>query len=63
MDKKENLGPKRKAEGEGCAEGGVIEVEKKQKVNDETKRLSVLFATHLGSAEVARQPCRVQSVF
>ena len=63
MDKKENLGPKRKAEGEGCAEGGVIEVKKKQKVDDETKRLSVLFATHLGSAQVAGQPCRVQSVF
>ena len=51
---------KRKVEGERCAEGGVIEVEKKQKVDDETKRLSVLFATHLGSAEVARQPHRVQ---
>ena len=63
MDKKENLGPKRKVEGERCAEGGVIEVEKKQKVDDETKRLSVLFATHLGSVEVAGQPRQVQLVF
>lgn len=63
MDKKENLGPKRKAEGEGCVEGGVIEVEKKQKVDDETKRLSVLFATHLGSVEFVGQPRWVQLVF
>ena len=39
---------------------GVAEIEKKQKVEDETKKLSMLFATHLGSAEVAGQPHRVQ---
>jgi len=60
MDKVENLGLKRKADGEGSAKGGVPENEKKQKVDDETKRLSVLFATQLGSTEVAGQPRRVQ---
>lgn len=34
--------------------------EKKLKVDDETKKLSVLFATHLGSVEVVEQPRRVQ---
>lgn len=34
--------------------------EKKLKVDEETKKLSVLFATHLGSVEVVEQPRRVQ---
>ena len=33
---------------------------KKLKVEEETKNLSVLFATHLGSVEVVEQPHRVQ---
>ena len=33
---------------------------KKLKVEEETKNLSVLFATHLGSAEAVEQPRRVQ---
>ena len=53
MDKVENLGPKRKAEGGGSVEESVFENEKKHKVDDETKRLSILFAIHLGSVEVA----------
>ena len=60
MDNTEDLGQKRKAEGRGCSEVGVAKIEKKQKVEDETKKLSMLFATHLGSAEVAGQPRRVQ---
>ena len=60
MDNTEEVGPKRKAEGRGCSEEGVFESDKKQKVDDETKKLSMLFATHLGSAEVAGQPRRVQ---
>ena len=59
MDKVEQLGPKRKAENRDSLEGGVVEIEKKQKVDDETKRLSILFATHLGLAKVAGQPYRV----
>lgn len=34
--------------------------EKKLKVEKGTKTLSMLFAAHLGSAEVAKQPCRKQ---
>ena len=49
----ENIGPKRKAEGGGSVEESVFENEKKHKVDDETKRLSILFAIHLGSVEVA----------
>nr|POE85857.1 uncharacterized protein CFP56_18206 [Quercus suber] len=60
MDNPEDLGPKRKAVGRGCSEEGLSEFEKKQKVDVETKKLSMLFATHLGSAEVAGQPRRVQ---
>lgn len=33
---------------------------KRLKVAKETKKLSVFFATHLGSAKVAKQPRRVQ---
>ena len=33
---------------------------KKLKVEEETKNLSVLFATHLGSVEAVEQPHRVQ---
>lgn len=60
LDKLEELGPKRKAENRNSPEEGVAENEKKQKIDDETKRLSILFVTHLGSAEVARQPRRAQ---
>ena len=60
IEKVENSGPKRKAEkGRNAEEDGIV-IEKKQKVDEETKRLSVLFATHLGSAEVAGQPRQVQ---
>ena len=40
-----------------------VEKEKKQKTEEETKKLSVLFATHLRSVEVVEQPCRGQRVF
>lgn len=38
----------------------VLSREKKVKFEEETKKLSALLATHLGSAEVAEQPCREQ---
>ena len=53
IEKVVTLGPKRKAKEGGSTEEDVIEIEKKQKLDDETKRLNVLFATHLGSTEVA----------
>ena len=59
MDKVEELGLERNAENRDSLEGGVAENEKKHKVDDETKRLSILFATHLGSVKVARQPHQV----
>ena len=52
-------GPKRKNRLGG--QGEVAENKtKKLKVEEETKNLSVLFATHLGSVEVVEQPHRVQ---
>ena len=35
-------------------------MEKKQRLDEETRSLSILMATHLGSAEAAVQPCREQ---
>ena len=53
-------GPKHKTS-EKMDQGEVnIDKEKKLKVEEETKRLSALFATHLGQAEVAKQPHQVQ---
>lgn len=52
--------PKRKfstmnnLDGEGC------EQEKKLKLEEETRILGSLFATHLGATEVAKQPHRAQ---
>ena len=62
MEEVQNIGdgPKRKTS-ENMDQKKVNTVrEKKLKVEEETKRLSVLFATHLGSAEVAKQPHREQ---
>ena len=58
MEEVQNMedGPKRKTS-EKMDQGEVnIDREKKLKVEKETKRLSALFATHLGLAEVAKQP-------
>ena len=49
-------GLKRKAKEIQGSEEPNTEKEKKQKREEETKKLSVLFATHLRSAEVAEQP-------
>ena len=37
-------------------QGTHLSVEKKAKLEEDTKKFGVLLATHLGSAEVARQP-------
>nr|POE98037.1 hypothetical protein CFP56_45418 [Quercus suber] len=50
------VGIKRKTEGPEGLQEERGDVEKKQKVDEETKQLSMLFATHLGAAEVAKQP-------
>lgn len=49
-------GPKRKSIETVCQRGLSTEKDKRQKVEEETKKLSVLFATPLRSAEVAKQP-------
>lgn len=60
MDKLDDVGSKRKAvvSIDLMKEDAVCE--KKLKLDDETKRLSALFATHLGSTEAAEQPRQVQ---
>lgn len=49
-------GSKRKNNVESMAESNEGEREKKLKVDEEARSLSILFATHLGAAEVAKQP-------
>ena len=56
----EEVGSKRKLEEPTTLNEHGNEGEKRLKVTEETKKLSALFATHLGSAEVAKQPRRVQ---
>ena len=56
---KEMEGPKRKNRLGGQGEVAENKI-KKLKVEEETKNLSVLFATHLGSAKAVEQPHRVQ---
>ena len=50
-------GSKRKSNGFEAHDG---EKEKKLKVDEEAKNLGILFAKHLGAAEVAEQACRAQ---
>lgn len=54
------VGLKRKLERPKGTKEGWVESEKKQRVEEETKKLSKLFAIHLGATEVAKQPCRTQ---
>ena len=54
------VGMKSKTEGLDGSKEGKVENEKKQKVEEETKTLSMLFATHLGVAKVAKQPRQPQ---
>ena len=37
-----------------------LEIKKKIRMEEETRQLNVLLAKHLGSVEVAGQPCRAQ---
>lgn len=46
------IGMKRKTKGVDGSEEGRVDNEKKQKMEEDTKKLSMLFATHLGAAEV-----------
>ena len=50
-------GSKRKSNGFEAHDG---EKEKKPKVDEEARNLGILFAKHLGVAEVAKQPCQAQ---
>ena len=50
-------GSKRKSNGVESHDG---EKEKKPKVDEEARNLGILFAKHLGVAEVAKQPCQAQ---
>jgi len=52
--------PKRKCDAIKTDLTEVTGKEKKQRLDEETRSLNILMATHLGSAEVAKQPCRVQ---
>jgi len=52
-------GPKRKSNEEGKVDVTEEEQSKRLKMDEETKKLNQLMATHLGSAEVARQPRQV----
>ena len=54
------IGMKRKTDGAEGSEEGRVGNEKKQKLEEEAKKLSMLFATHLGAAEVANQLRRAQ---
>lgn len=53
-------GLKRKVSELQGSEESSAEKEKRQKIEEETKKLSVLLATHLRSAEVVKQPRRGQ---
>ena len=55
-----DVGPKRKFSTVNNLDGKGCEQEKKLKLEEETRILGSLFATHLGAAEVAKQPCRAQ---
>ena len=57
---KDEVGFKCKVEKVDSLRGGNHDKEKRLKIEEETKKLSMLFATHVGSAEVAGQPLRVQ---
>ena len=57
---KNEVGFKRKVEKVDSPGGGNHDKEKRLKIEEETKKLSMLFAMHVGSAEVAGQPLRVQ---
>lgn len=50
------VGLKCKSERSEGSKEGRAESDKKQKVEEETKKLSLLVATHLGAAKVAEQP-------
>ena len=52
--------PKRKGEAITTDITEATSKEKKQRLEEETRTLSILMATHLGLAEVAGQPRRVQ---
>lgn len=52
--------PKRKSEAITTDNTEATSKEKKQRSEEETRTLSILMATHLASAEDARQPRRVQ---
>nr|POE74416.1 hypothetical protein CFP56_68050 [Quercus suber] len=58
--KVEQEGPKRKKRNQVDVEGGIQEKEKKPRIDEETKNLSMLMASEFTSAEVAKQPCREQ---
>ena len=57
---KDKVGFKRKVEKVDNIGGGNHDKEKRLKIEEETKKLSMIFATHVGSVEVAWQPPRVQ---
>ena len=53
-------GPERKSSATRIVHPDDLSKEKKPKLEEETKALSVLLATHLGLVEVVEQPCQVQ---
>ena len=53
-----NLGPKRKILMLNNLDGDLIEKENKKKIDEETRKLGSLFATHLGSTKVVKQSRR-----
>ena len=56
---KDEVGFKRKVEKVDSPGGGNHDKEKRLKTEKETKKLSMLFAMHVGLVEVAGQPSRV----
>ena len=52
--------PKRKCDALETELSETTCMEKKQRLDEETRSLSILMATHLGSAEAAVQPRRAQ---
>jgi len=55
-----DVGPKRKFSTVNNLFGERSDQEKKMKLEEETRTLGSFFATHLGAAEVAKQPRRAQ---
>ena len=53
-----DLGPKRKILMLNNLDGDLIEKENKKKIDEETRKLGSLFATHLGSTKVVKQSRR-----